>query len=95
MLSRKLHASHLAKEIMGYGLSIISAAAAIFSLIAIVHCLFWELPPCIMVAVTILSQMAIAFGICIATSNALTLALVDYKHSIGTASSLFGFFITV
>ncbi|MDZ5762771.1 MFS transporter domain protein [Candidatus Cyrtobacter comes] len=43
-----------------------------------------------MIAVTILSQMGCAFGICMATSNALALALVDYKHA--TASSLFGFF---
>ncbi|MCE2993323.1 MAG: hypothetical protein ACK5WS_07250 [Alphaproteobacteria bacterium] len=27
-----------------------------------------------------------------ATSNALALALVDYKNAVGTASSLFGFF---
>lgn len=46
----------------------------------------------VMIAMTILSQTGSAFGICMATSHALALALVDYKHAIGTASSLFGFF---
>jgi hypothetical protein len=46
----------------------------------------------IMVAVTIISQMVLTFGICMTTSNALALALVDYKSCTGTASSLFGFF---
>ena len=45
-----------------------------------------------MIVITIVSQMISAFGICMATSNALALALLNYKHAIGTASSLFGFF---
>ena len=45
-----------------------------------------------MVAITIIAQMGIMFGICMATSNALAIALIDYKWCIGTASSLFGFF---
>ena len=36
--------------------------------------------------------MGAMFGVCMTTSNALALALVNYKWCIGTASSLFGFF---
>jgi len=35
-------------------------------------------------------QMIIMFSVCMATSNALSLALANYKWCIGTASSLFG-----
>lgn len=92
MLSRKLHAHHSSKKIMAYGLVIIWGAATLFSLIALANHTLAPLGAPVMIAVTILSQMSIAFGICMATSNALALALVDYKQAIGTASSLFGFF---
>lgn len=92
MLSKKLHNNHSSKEIMGYGLFIIAFATTIFSCIALITHNLWILSPPIMIAVTILSQMCCAFGMCMATSNALALALVDYKHAVGTASSLFGFF---
>jgi DHA1 family bicyclomycin/chloramphenicol resistance-like MFS transporter len=92
MLSKKLHNSHLSQSIMGYGLWIIAISAAIFSGFSLVnHCIL-QLPNDLMIAITIISQMVMMFGICIATSNALALALVDYKWCIGTASSLFGFF---
>lgn len=92
MLSRKMHVRHSSKKIMEYGLVIIWGATTVFSIIALVNHALVPLPLPLMIATTLLSQMSIAFGICMATSNALALALTDYKHAIGTASSLFGFF---
>ena len=92
ILSKKLHNHHTAKTIMGYGLVIILASASIFSLFTVIHTNILPLSTNLMIGITILSQMSIMFGICMATSNALALALVDYKWCIGTASSLFGFF---
>jgi len=92
MLSKKLHATHSSKVIMSYGINGIMIASTIFSTIAIIHQCLWQLSACQMIIITLLSQMGIAFSVCVATSNALALALVNYKHVIGTASSLFGFF---
>ena len=92
ILSKKLHNHHTAKTIMGYGLVIILASASIFSLFTVIHTNILPFPTNLMIGITILSQMSIMFGICMATSNALALALADYKWCIGTASSLFGFF---
>ena len=92
ILSKKLHNHHTAKTIMGYGLVIILASASIFSLFTVIHTNILPFPTNLMIGITILSQMSIMFGICMATSNSLALALVDYKWCIGTASSLFGFF---
>ena len=92
MLSKRLHNSHASQSIMGYGLQIIITAAAIFSGCSAINHNILQLPNYLMIAITIISQMTLMFGICMATSNALALALVDYKWCIGTASSLFGFF---
>ena len=92
IVSKRLQNKHSSKEIMGYGLLIIAFAATIFSCVATINHNLFALSSHVMIAITILSQMGCAFGICMATSNALALALVDYKHAIGTASSLFGFF---
>lgn len=92
ILSRKLHMHYSSQKIMEYGLVIITFATAIFSLMVLINHSIWQLPGHIVVAIVILSQMIIAFGICMATSNALALALVNYQHAIGTVSSLFGFF---
>lgn len=92
MVSRKLNTRYASKNIMGYGLVIITLAASLFSAIVIVHHTLEILSLQTMIATALLSQMTLSFGICMATSNALALALVDYKYAIGTASSLFGFF---
>jgi DHA1 family bicyclomycin/chloramphenicol resistance-like MFS transporter len=70
----------------------IAFATTIFSCVGMINHNLFAFPIHVMIAITILSQMGCSFGICMATSNALALALVDYKHAIGTASSLFGFF---
>ena len=92
IVSKRLHHTHSSKQIMGYGLLIIAFATTIFSCIAIINHNLFAFPSHIMIAVTIMSQVICIFGTCIASVNALALALVDYKHAIGTASSLFGFF---
>ena len=50
------------------------------------------MPRELLIMVTVASQMILVFGVCMATTNALAMALVDYKWCIGTASSLFGFY---
>lgn len=90
--SRTLHKKHSSKEIMGYGICIVTLATTIFSSIALINHSVWPFAPSVMIAVVLLSQMACAFGLCLIISNALALSLVDYKQEVGTASSLFGFF---
>ncbi|OJW70832.1 MAG: Bcr/CflA family drug resistance efflux transporter [Candidatus Amoebophilus sp. 36-38] len=92
MVSKRLHNSHNTYEILRYGLLIIFIASSLFSMIIGLHTYFISLSPTWIINITILAQMCIMFGVCMATSNALALALVFYKDSIGTASSLFGFF---
>ena len=76
---------------MNRGLSITGIAATLFSVISLFHTIVY-FSPYFMIIATLFSQMSIALGICMTTSNALALALVDYKGCIGTASSFFGFF---
>jgi DHA1 family bicyclomycin/chloramphenicol resistance-like MFS transporter len=92
ILSKKLHNNHSSKTIMGYGLIINLLSAAIFSCFTIIHHTIFPFHAPQMIIIAILSLMSMMFGICMTTSNALTLALVNYRHCIGTASSLFGFF---
>ena len=92
MLSKRLQGNHSSKTIMFYGLMIILTATIFFSGIALWHTTISSLPNSLMIGITIFAQMCTMFGVCMATSNALALALVDYKWCIGTASSLFGFF---
>ncbi|MCX7337678.1 MAG: multidrug effflux MFS transporter [Alphaproteobacteria bacterium] len=91
-LSKKMHSYCAPQAIMDYGLWIMMISAAVFSGFALVHHCMLSLPNYLMVIITIISQMTLMFGNCMITSNALALALVDYKWCIGTASSLFGFF---
>ena len=91
-LSRKLQQSCTSQVIMEYGLVIIAISSIIFSCLVIMHTYVLHLPTQLMIAITILGQMGAMFGVCMTTSNALALALVNYKWCIGTASSLFGFF---
>ena len=92
IVSKRLHNKHSSKEIMGYGLLIISFVTTIFSCVALINHNLFTLAPAIMIAVTVISQVICIFGTCMASTNALASALVDYRYAIGTASSLFGFF---
>lgn len=90
--SKKLHKDHTSQTIMGYGLTIIMISTCFLSSVAITHHYILQFSAYFFIGITIISQMGIMFSVCMTTSNALALALVDYKWCIGTASSLFGFF---
>ena len=90
MLSKYLHHHHIAKTIMGYGIAIICATSTLFSF-AVLGGAGTIFSSNTMIILTLLAQMAMAFGIVISNGNALAMALVDYKWCTGTASSLFGF----
>jgi Bcr/CflA subfamily drug resistance transporter len=92
IVSKRLHNTCSSQKIMSYGLGIVAFATTIFSAIALINMNLLAFPSPIMIAATIVSQTICIFGTSMASVNALALALVDYKHAIGTASSLFGFF---
>jgi len=90
VLSRKLHDYRTSQQIMGYGLKIIFSGSLFFAAVIVLQ--NWlPLSREVLIILTILSQMIVVFGICMAATNALAIALVDYKWCVGTASSLFGF----
>lgn len=91
-ISKKLNQTKSSQNTMYYGIKMIGISTLILSLMVMIHYNVWQMPAVVFIIATILSQMVNACGICMATSNALALALIDYKHAIGTASSLFGFF---
>ncbi|KTD50195.1 multidrug resistance protein [Legionella quinlivanii] len=88
LLSKYLHAYRSSGKIMQYGLMIILIATLIYSFIAV----YLHLPARFMIIMSLVMQMTIMFGVCMVTTNALALALTDFKWCIGTASSVFGFF---
>jgi DHA1 family bicyclomycin/chloramphenicol resistance-like MFS transporter len=92
IVSKKLCNKFHPQQLISYGLLIITAATAMFSLIVLINHSLLILSAKLMIIFTILSQSICVFGTSMACSNALALALVDYKHAVGTASSLFGFF---
>jgi Na+/melibiose symporter-like transporter len=92
IVSKRLQHKHSSKEIMGYGLLIIAFATTIFSCLGVINHHSLAFPFYVMTAIAIISQAVCIFGTCMTSVNALVLALADYKHAIGTASSLFGFF---
>ncbi len=91
MLSRKLHDTHTSQRIMVYGLKIIFGGTLFFSSVIVLQT-WLPVPRELLIAVTVVSQTILVFGVCMASTNALAVALVDYKWCVGTASSLFGFF---
>jgi len=89
LLSRHLQGAYSSARIMQIGLYIMLAGSLCA---AAVTSMYQWLQLGVPVGITgiIGGQMIIMFGVCMATSNALSLALVKYKWCIGTASSLFG-----
>lgn len=67
------------------------ALTLIFSLIVLLN-IFWPMNQKIMIAITLLIQAGLMAGQMLSTSNALAVALSDYKMCIGAASSIFGFY---
>lgn len=86
MINRKLHSSHDSLTILGYGL----ISTVIGSLLLVGLVTFTEDKMLLLVG-TLSCMMIMVGGIALVNSNSLSLALVDYKNCIGTASSLFGF----
>ncbi|MCF8462686.1 MAG: multidrug effflux MFS transporter [Rickettsiaceae bacterium] len=92
-ISKKLHKkAYSSKAIMTYGINIILLFSIIFSIFILAHSYVVKLPLNFLIGVTISSQMMINLGICMTSSNALTLALQDYRDITGRASSIFGCF---
>ena len=92
VVSKKMQNRHAGKWVMVYGLVITNVALTLFAGVTMIHYFNPFLSVPIMIAAPIIFLTVCAFGITMVTSNALALALTDYKESIGTASSLFGFF---
>lgn len=90
ILSKYLHNYYTSREIMSYGVFITIGAVSFGGIIAIINYIY-HFSSDFMVAVIIITQMLEMFGGGMITTNALALALVDYKWCVGTASSLFGF----
>lgn len=89
--AKKLHNTHTGLTIIRYGLSVIVSVTTVSAGMVLAHSI-WGFSATTMKIATVTTQMGCAFGICMTASNALAMALVNYKHAIGTASSLFGFF---
>lgn len=90
MISRRLHNNYSSLAILRFGLLIVLGASSLFS-IGILLAQAVLLPETFLIGFTITCMMFIMGGNLIITSNSLSAALVNYKHCIGTASSLFGF----
>lgn len=84
--SRRMLDTYHPEKIMNIGLMIMICGFTITSL-AIT---FLNLSVDYLICLTIATQMISMFGSCMVTSNSLALALVNYRHCIGTASSIFG-----
>lgn len=92
LLSRFLQSYQSSKKIMKIGVYSIFFSTVFFSIFILTQHVLKIFSQEVLIGITIFSQMICAFGTCMAGSNALSLALKDYKYAIGTASSFFGFF---
>lgn len=90
-ISKRLHDKIDSEVILGYGLLAILCAGIGITVLNVVNYFIVGFSAPVLIISTVLAQMLFMFGITMTTSNALALALVDFKHCIGTASSLFGF----
>jgi hypothetical protein len=90
ILSRYLHHWYSNSEILKLGLITILTGAFFFA-IGIVSSHWLTLTNVFLIILTIGFMMIVAAGICISCSNALSMALQNYRQTIGTASAVFGF----
>lgn len=90
MISRRLHSSHSSSAILRCGLLIVLSGSSLFTAGILLNQVIL-LPETFLVGFTMACMMLIMGGNTMITSNALSAALMNYKHCIGTASSLFGF----
>ena len=92
LCSAKLQDNYTSRTILGYGLLLILIAGLSFSLIIIYNTEIEQMSNLVLIIVAVTAQMIFTFSRGLVNSNALALALVDYKWCVGTASSLFGCF---
>ena len=90
VFSKKLLQHKSAKEVLNVGLKLVMIGAGLF-VASVGLALTLGFSQHFTAALSWLSMMVIGMGICICTSNALAMALEDYRFAIGTASSFFGF----
>lgn len=90
-ISRKMHNYTTSYFILKKGVAIIAIGSTFF-MIVIAISQFFSTKTMYGIVGTLVSMMFITVGISMVTSNALALALKNYKEGIGTASALLGFF---
>jgi DHA1 family bicyclomycin/chloramphenicol resistance-like MFS transporter len=91
IMSKRMNETHQSHQIIGRGLHIVLWGNLFFALF-IMSSYFIGMPKLVLASITVLSQMVVLMGSCMISSNVLAIALMDYRESTGTASSLFGFF---
>jgi DHA1 family bicyclomycin/chloramphenicol resistance-like MFS transporter len=90
-LSRTWHNHMTSIAILERGIKIVIAGCTFFMIMALTFDGF-QVTKMTSIVLTLTSMIVIAGGIGMVIPNALSLALEDYRHAIGTASALFGFF---
>ena len=90
-LSRRLHDHLTSKAILWRGVLVLVGGASFF-VVATIVCGVISAPHSLSIVITIGSMSIIAAGSSMVIPNCLSLALEEYQHAVGTASSLFGFF---
>lgn len=95
VFSKNLQKTWTGEKILKTGVWAMGAASFLMLFVALLKHLYWSLPSGVIVILTISLQMLMMFSFCLVVSNALSMALENYKKLIGTASSLFGFYYYV
>lgn len=90
-LSRRLH-DHLSSQSILWKGILVHLSGASFFVAAIVISGFFSVPVFLFIILTIISIMVMSVGTNMIIPSSLSLALEDYQHAVGSASSLFGFF---
>ena len=90
--SGKLQNSLGSKKIMDMGIAINLVTNVIFTLIVVLQGILFNFEPHLIIYIALLMRVLSMFGSCMTIINGLALSLVDYRHCIGTASSIFGLF---
>ncbi|OJW48090.1 MAG: Bcr/CflA family drug resistance efflux transporter [Alphaproteobacteria bacterium 41-28] len=90
-LSRRLHDHLTSRAILWRGI-LVQIGGASFFLIATLMCGALSAPYLLSIIITVGSMAIISAGSSMVIPNCLSLALEEYQHAVGTASSLFGFF---
>jgi DHA1 family bicyclomycin/chloramphenicol resistance-like MFS transporter len=90
-LSRRLH-DHLSSQAILWKGILVQLSGASFFVAAIVISGFLSVPVFLSITFTIVSIMVMSVGTNMIIPNSLSLALEDYQHAVGSASSFFGFY---